>query len=586
MAPFVCLFERSGAPVDALALERLAGPLAAGGREISTFCAGPFGLAVDPSETSGISWSTTGGSGPLSVVVGRILEETSGRPLPEVPHRPQDGRLDVDRVARSSGSFVLLSADLRGPTLSVVHDHLGTSKVSTYVDDHRAIVTSDAATILRDDGFRIEPDERTVARFLSFRFSLDGGSFLRRIGELLPAHWLRIGREHVETRRYWRFPDPDTGTGKGPRGEIEERFRLEIRGAISRALGDREPRRVALSLSSGLDSTALAVLSPREIRWASWFFEDLAECDEREGIEAMAELLDHPVQWVRGDDCHPLSEGFFDRFLGEASPYVNPFALLKARLYDAARAEGCRWMMVGDAGDALFAAAEYWLRDQVLAMRPGALGSLARSIRHAWSGDRLARVALRRVLVPRGLLHRLRRSRSPWTTPEAAHLLGAEAPSPALPSRRHHRHDLVVGAKHIELEGEERRLFAQLGVGRLNPYWDRHLLEWFLSLPADCHSPGGPGKPLLRSAFRELLPPKIVRGGRVGTLGALFLRGLSENRASVRDAVFERPRSDWARYVDRRWLEPYLDATATIRFGHTILWRVLCYERWVRRLDG
>jgi hypothetical protein len=48
--------------------------------------------------------------------------------------------------------------------------------------------------------------------------------------------------------------------------------------------------------------------------------------------------------------------------------------------------------------------------------------------------------------------------------------------------------------------------------------------------------------------------------------------------------VFRRPRSDWQRYVDPRFLEPSLAATGATRFEHTILWRVISYELWQRRL--
>ena len=84
--------------------------------------------------------------------------------------------------------------------------------------------------------------------------------------------------------------------------------------------------------------------------------------------------------------------------------------------------------------------------------------------------------------------------------------------------------------------------------------------------------------------MRGLLPHEVLESGQGGLLGPFFLRGIDSHRKEIRERVFRRPRSDWQRYVARSWLEPYLEATGAVRFGHTILWRVICYELWQRRL--
>ena len=84
--------------------------------------------------------------------------------------------------------------------------------------------------------------------------------------------------------------------------------------------------------------------------------------------------------------------------------------------------------------------------------------------------------------------------------------------------------------------------------------------------------------------MKELLPERVLEIPKVGLLGSLFLRGIESQRHELRETVFRRPRSDWQRYVNRSWLEPYLSATQTIQFGHTILWRVIGYELWYRQL--
>jgi asparagine synthase (glutamine-hydrolysing) len=303
-------------------------------------------------------------------------------------------------------------------------------------------------------------------------------------------------------------------------------------------------------------------------------------------VEAVSRHLDLPVRWVSGDGLHPLCDGFEERFVHPGSPHVNAFSGLKCRLYEAARESGCRRVLVGDGGDALYAAREYWLRDALAAGRPWALRSLAGTLRRAARGDRLARLSLVRVLPVRGLRTALRRDPIPWLTPEGRAALPAAAPSPVLPPgrRRRARWELAAGAKHAELESEERRLFARCGVERGNPFRSWPLLEWAIQLPAWWYHRDGRNKVLTREAFRGRLPERVLESPRVGLLGGFFLRGIELRRDDLRERVFRRPVSDWRRYVRADWLEPYLSDTRAIAFGHTILWRVIGYELWVRRL--
>jgi asparagine synthetase B (glutamine-hydrolysing) len=269
----------------------------------------------------------------------------------------------------------------------------------------------------------------------------------------------------------------------------------------------------------------------------------------------------------------------------ENSPYINAFAALKEQLYAAARSDGCRRVMVGDGGDLLFTAYGYWLRDALMTGKAWAVSSVVAAIRNAIRGDRLSRLALRRLVPVRGLRQKILRWRPPWLTAEGHSLLPPEKLAPILPdSRFKYRYDLSVGSKYIELESEERRLFAQCGVERSNPFWHWPLLEMVMSLPAYWYHRDGQHKILSRQAMRSSLPERVLKSGRVGLLGDYFLRGIELNRQDLREFVFRHPKSDWPRYVNQSWLEPFLSATQSIEFGHTILWRVISYELWVRHL--
>lgn len=603
MSVFVCVIERSGGTPNPRELERLAAPLAPYGAEISILCRGPVGIALrhhgGPGAHRRYGPLEDPETGRVVAVAGRFVPvaherggERQGGEGETSASRCEPAALAAAALARPpgrlapflagvSGPFVLVAADPASGSLEIARDHLGSLKVYYALGRERLIAASEPAAILRHSTVSGDLDEISIARFLGFRFGLSERSFFLQVRELPPAHRLRVTADAVHTGRYWRFgPPPAVATGSPE--EVGAEFRRRLARAIADEMAGLEPPQVGLSLSGGLDSTAIAALAPRHLQAFSWTFDELPEADERLRVEVVSRHLGLPVQPVPGDGLVPLAGDFAERFVTAGSPYVNPFAALKQRLYEVARAAGCERILVGDGGDAHFAARDLWLRDALASGRPWALRSFAATLRRAAGGDEAARRALGRVLSPAGLARR-RRDPAPWLTAAARRLLPEETPSPILPAGGRDRHELVAGVKHSEIESEEQRLFALCGVERGNPFWSWPLLELTIHLPAYRAERDGRSKILTREAFRGLLPERVLEGGRAGLLGSFFLRGIELRREELREDVFRRPRSDWQRYVRREWLEPYLAAGGPIAFGHTILWRVIAYELWYRR---
>ena len=242
--------------------------------------------------------------------------------------------------------------------------------------------------------------------------------------------------------------------------------------------------------------------------------------------------------------------------------------------------------MVGDGGDSIYEAREYWLRDVLIREGMGAfLRSAGAVLKKSSQGDVFAKTSLRRLVPLRNARRFLGRRHPAWLTRQAADFLAPNSISPIVPSGgQKYRFDLSVGAKNIELESEERMLFVQCGVRRCNPFWNWPLLESALNLPAYWYHLDGTDKVLAREALEGYLPQAVINGGEGGLLGSLFLHGLMQNQEKLKDMVFSHPQSDWKRFVDEAWLSPFLSQLETVTFGHTILWRVICYEFWCSRL--
>lgn len=503
---------------------------------------------------------------------------------PHTFHR--DGRpVETERSPKPTGDALAVETDPHHGVVRITRAPFAASAVYYHLTPRYLVAATDPGALLDHPAVSRDPDPHTIARFLGFRFDADERTFFRDVTELPPGHRLTVTPEHASVERTWRF-DP---VERAPAGSLDDSAAELVRrlsAAVAETMAGRDPSRVGISLSGGLDSTAVAAVAPRGVRAFSWTFEETPEGDERERIAAVAGRLGLPVTWVCGDGREPLRGDFFERFVHRGSPHVNPFAALKERLYCAAREAGCEQVLVGDGGDVLYAAREYWLRDLLADRRPGALAGLARTARRALRGDGFARLSLRRLL-PRSPLPGGLRRKPAWLTPEARATLPPPALSPLLPPGRDPvRHELGLGAKNQILEGEELGLFDRCGVARGNPFWNRSLLQWALSLPAYTLHRDGHDKLLTRRALRDRLPPEILDGSRSGLLGAFYLRGLAARREALREMLFAAPISDWPRWVRRDWLEPYLDDLDRICFGHTILWRVIGYELWIRCLDG
>ena len=580
-------------------IERLGDALTQYGETSSVLCAGPLGVVVrhEASPEAGRRFGPIldNQSGLVVAVAGRF--SPVGEPgSPDLASGPagigcaqwalqQWLQKGPDWLGEVAGSFTLVVANPDAGWLCVFRDHLGDLKVYHHLNDRILIASNEAGVVLSDEAVSSTPDRQSAARFLGFRFGHGERSFFRGIRELAPAHCLRVNAGNASIERYWRLRHDRLDSSPE---EDRAVFLDHLGRAVRHHLEGVPARRVGLSLSGGLDSTAVAALAPRGIRAYSWRFEANPDPAETENIEAVSRHLDLPVRWIQGDAYVPLSGDFQSRFVHESSPYINAFAGLKDQLYTAARADGCRRMLVGDGGDVLYGAADLWLRDALMRGRLWAVPCLARAVSQAFQGDPGSRAALRQLMpIRRSDLAPIIGRRRPWLTAEGISLLPSEQLSPVLPEGSPgRRYDLSVGARNIELESEERRLFFQCGIERANPFWHWPLLEAVLRLPAYRLARKGRDKALTREAMAGLLPARVLQSYRVGLLGAFFLRGIDESRHWLTESVFQRPQSDWRRYVRRDWLEPHLTATDSICFGHTILWRVISYELWYRRVWG
>lgn len=207
---------------------------------------------------------------------------------------------------RLSGDFAFVLWDAAAEKLIAVRDQLGVRPLYLAGPSRQSIVGDSLDWVLSQPGIDRELDDTWIADYLTVNRSLDPERTAWRGVRRLPAAHLQIASDGLVTqRRYWRL-------------SIDEPLRLDdrrmygeiFRDLACRAVRDRLPRQgaVGISLSGGLDSTALAALSVEamgdaaRVRGACFHFERLIEDDERPHAQLAARHLGIALDEIAFDD--------------------------------------------------------------------------------------------------------------------------------------------------------------------------------------------------------------------------------------------------------------------------------------------
>ena len=123
------------------------------------------------------------------------------------------------------------------------------------------------------------------------------------------------------------------------------------------------------------------------------------------------------------------------------------------------------------------------------------------------------------------------------------------------------------------------------GLEARSPFLDRALLDYVMSLPDSMKVRWGRTKVILRQAFADLVPPAILRRGKMGfgvPLRAWFSRDLRQTLQEVLLAGDARLR----RFVDQDYVRQLCAAHVAGRADHAHrLWTLLTFEVWWRNLS-
>jgi len=518
------------------------------------------------------------------------------------------GEACVDRLV-GDFAFTIWDGDRR--SVFAARDLSGSCQLYYYCDKETLFLASERTQILQDPTVPLEVDEEQLLEYLTPAYQWYSGwdqGLFRGFHALPEGCILRAEQGDVTVRRFWKWQDH--ALDPRPEKQVIEEYLHTLEAAVRCRLRSRS--RVAIELSGGLDSSAIACLAAQlsdgsspELHTLSIVFDDVPEADER-----------HRIQKVL--DRYPLSSHFLaaDKlyapqcFSPDWSPHsvMGPHEIMTVpamvRLYDIAEQAGCRVVLTGHMGDALNDGCDRVYFDL---LRRKCLREALRRFRIDWNRSRQHAIGglLFHGLVPMiapwpllrfGLLARARLGRMVSKLPEyfpsslqkrirevdkAVRMRRARFTFVRCPALR--RALEIVFPAMVSLTMP----FPQ-PIERRHPYYDRRLVEMVLSMPQELkweHEQRGTlraGRFHHRKAMVGILPDEV----RVANTGVDFAPVIRHclSPAVMRDWL---KRSPVVHIFERGYVLPdlFLDEIAKSTTPHLYLMTMLSVEGWLRALE-
>lgn len=400
-------------------------------------------------------------------------------------------RWGEDCVAHLIGDFAFAIWDERLQRVFCARDHMG---VKPFFYTHVAGEFRFSSTLNELRSVSNTLNEIAVGDYLLFGVNQDNSTTIfSDIQRLRPGHTLTLTNNEIKVNRYWAPSLPPEEVRFRDQQQYVERF-LEL---LSLAVKDRlRTDRVAISMSGGLDSTALAAIASEyaEVAGFTVVYDSLIPDEERHYSSLAAKHLGIPVEHLSADQF-----SLFDGRMDQAEPFL--LSALTGQFNELLRlcAEFSTVALTGYDGDAL-----------MHEPRPPGL-----------------RTRIKRML-------RKRDSMPEWIDEEFARRTNLRERWKEFWSRSNE------GKRPAAMRALNSKIWTSLfegydaGSTKLNlevchPFLDVRLIEYLLAIPP---VPWCVDKHILRRAMSDKLPATVLNRPKTGLMGDPALQLV--RRASVR----------------------------------------------------
>jgi asparagine synthase (glutamine-hydrolysing) len=312
-----------------------------------------------------------GGAQPLFGQDGRLVLIANGEIYNEPGHRqrleregyrfatgsdcevilPLYERFGASCVEHLRGMFAFALWDEGARKLLLGRDRMGEKPLYIYHDEHRFVFASELRALLASGVVPGDLDPRALGRFFRYQYVPEPETPFTNIRKLPAGHTLVLDADtwQVTTRRYWSMLDAPPIDG-----DPVEVIREALIEAVTGVLRSDVP--VGLSLSGGLDSSAIAVIAnrayPGRLRAFSLGYPDAGAVDERGLARNLAQSLGIEFHDIEVDD-EQMVEAFPQLAAMRDDPIADVSGYNYARIMEEARSTGTYVMLQGHGLDEL-----------------------------------------------------------------------------------------------------------------------------------------------------------------------------------------------------------------------------------------
>jgi asparagine synthase (glutamine-hydrolysing) len=512
-------------------------------------------------------------------------------------------------VDHLDGMFAFALWDGRSRRLLLARDRSGKKPLFYAFDGRSLAFASEIKSLLLCPWVKRDVAVEQLGHYLLFGYVRAPGTLYQGILQLPPASYLTIEDGTVRGPiRYWTLRRADTPDVQAlPAHEAARRVRELLTHAVEARLISDVP--LGALLSGGLDSTIVVGIMSRlcrsRVRTFTVGFTDDASYDERRfaSIAARAFGTDHTEFVVRTDAMSHVRRLLWhhDQPYGDSSAIPTYLVSQLARRHVTV-------VLNGDGGDEVFGGYERFWAALWAARVPGFLGELGGAVARMLPRNdsyfsfrrRIERFVARSGEPP---LDRYLDWTSIFNTDAVTQLLRPEVAAQCDVSgiyptiRAAHTSngssallDQLMDLNFTtylpeDLHVKVDRMSMANSLEARSPMLDTSLVEFVASLPPDLKIRGGQLKYVLKLAFRDLVPPELLKRRKHGFGVPVDGWFRNELRESAHQMLLQ-PDSRIRQYLDqdavRRLFEEHARGVAA--HGHR-LWTLMNLELWCRMLE-
>ena len=499
------------------------------------------------------------------------------------------------------GDFVLSLYDPTSNAILLARDPFGTRTLYYTSNTWRVVWSSTLEALLTATGIEPDVDDEYIAGYLALHPEVFRTPY-KNISAVIPGHLLVIDENRLHSQSFWKL-DPTHEIRYRTDAEYEEHFRQLFRDAVKCRLRSEGP--VWAELSGGLDSSSIVCMADRilqagdaptpQLETVSYIDENSTTFFDRKFISL--------VENLRGRAGHHLqSNQHWVSFVSPEQVFISKPSSAACVvgthewLTGVMEAGNARVLLSGLGGDQLLwsiAEPAPQLTDLVFERKPLLLHRRLKEWSEVSKQPYLTLLWQETIvpLLPAWFTARLQGELkpAPWLTREfvkAGHikerlLLPPDPFGYRLPSSRR-QSSLVQFIVSSIAEGE---CWEEASADKTYPFLHRPLVEFIMAIPFEQKLRVNETRSLMRRAFKDLLPPKILNRKSKGIVGETFCRGLVD-QWSVLEPMLADSRVSGRGYIDAKVFRSVLDLA---RHGRKIesstLFKTIALEIWLRSLE-